>query len=496
VIARTPISLRDTSAGEPLAPVSPVPTNAQPVSAPTRRRGRPKRSAGEVTGTPVAAGKPYKSFPLTAHRNGQFCKKIRGQLFYFGSVKDPDAALKRYHEHCAGLHSGRINAVKRDVGLTVRDLANRFLESAEARRDAGELSPRTFADYYRDCERLVTFFGRDRVVESITRDDLKSLRKHLARGVNPETLNGRVGVTRSIFKFAYEEELVEKPIRFGKDLKRPDRRLLRRSRADAGRKHFLAGEIRTLLDAATLQLRAMILLGINCGMGNLDVAALPANCIDVEHGWIDYPRAKTGVRRRCPLWPETVKAIVAVQADRQAASIKPMPGAQGLLFVTRRGHPFVRSAAKVLADGRPHVVEHDAIATTLKRIMERKGIAIRGLGFYGLRRSFETIGAETGNQVAVDHIMGHVPATSDMGAVYRQHVAESALRQVTSHVHTWLFGAASDGKPVATPVRSTRGSAKPKTSARAGDRKGGSPSGRGRGRNAAPRTPAGRQTGS
>jgi len=27
-----------------------------------------------------------------------------------------------------------------------------------------------------------------------------------------------------------------------------------------------------------------------------------------------------------------------------------------------------------------------------------------------------------------------------MGAVYRQHVAESALRQVTDHVRKWLFG--------------------------------------------------------
>ena len=74
--------------------------------------------------------------------------------------------------------------------------------------------------------------------------------------------------------------------------------------------------------------------------------------------------------------------------------------------------------------------------------MARKSIALPGLGFYGLRRSFETIGSETGNQVAVDHIMGHVPASSDMGAVYRQHVAESALRQVTDHVHDWLFGKA------------------------------------------------------
>lgn len=441
MIAPTTQTIRDTSHAKGAASGTSATSARQPLSPPARRRGRPPRTAGEAPTRPARVGKPYKTFPLTPHRNGQFCKKIRGQLFYFGSVNDPDSALRRYHEHCAGLHSGRMTQVPRDGdSLTIRELANRFLEAAEARRDAGELSPRTFVDYYRDCERLVRFYGGDRDVESITRDDLKALRKHLARGINPQTLNGRIGVTRSVFKFAYEEELIDKPIRFGKDLKRPDRRIMRLSQAEAGRKHFLAAEIRSLLEAAKPQLRAMILLGINCGMGNRDVAALPANRIDLEHGWIDYPRAKTGVRRRCPLWPETVKAIAAVIDARKDVRRKLNPEAEGLLFVTRKGHPFVRSTAKVLRGGRPHVVEHDAIATTLKRIMDRHGITMRGLGFYGLRRSFETIGAETGNQVAVDHIMGHVPHTSDMGAVYRQHVAESALRQVTDHVRTWLFG--------------------------------------------------------
>jgi hypothetical protein len=136
------------------------------------------------------------------------------------------------------------------------------------------------------------------------------------------------------------------------------------------------------------------------------------------------------------------------------------------------------------------------VADAIQKAMKKAGVNLKGLGFYGLRRSFETIGAETGNQVAVDHIMGHVPATADMGAVYRQHVAESALRQVTDHVHTWLFSAASDGESVATTVRSTRGSVKPKTSPKTGGDKAEAASGRGRGRNAAPRTPAERRMGS
>ena len=38
--------------------------------------------------------KPRPDFPLFAHSNGQWTKKIRGRLHYFGLWRDPDAALK------------------------------------------------------------------------------------------------------------------------------------------------------------------------------------------------------------------------------------------------------------------------------------------------------------------------------------------------------------------------------------------------------------------
>jgi 2'-5' RNA ligase len=33
-------------------------------------------------------------FPLTLHKTGQFCKKIRGKIYYFGT--DKKEALSRY----------------------------------------------------------------------------------------------------------------------------------------------------------------------------------------------------------------------------------------------------------------------------------------------------------------------------------------------------------------------------------------------------------------
>ena len=62
-------------------------------------------------------------------------------------------------------------------------------------------------------------------------------------------------------------------------------------------------------------MQAMILLGINCGFGNVDCARLLLT--DIKNDWVSFPRPKTGAIRRCPLWPETVKAIEAALAERK-----------------------------------------------------------------------------------------------------------------------------------------------------------------------------------
>jgi integrase len=61
----------------------------------------------------------------------------------------------------------------------------------------------------------------------------------------------------------------------------------------------------------------------------------------------------------------------------------------------------------------------------------------KGLSFYSLRHTFETIGGAAKDQIAVDAIMGHV--TPGMGTNYRDSVDDGRLRAVTDHVHAWLF---------------------------------------------------------
>jgi len=110
-------------------------------------------------------------------------------------------------------------------------------------------------------------------------------------------------------KFAIDSGLTERAIRYGQSFAKPSRKTVRIARAKQGRRIFEADELRRIIDSATLPLRAMILLGINGGLGQSDIAGLPKTPIDYKGGWLDYPRPKTGIGRCVPMWPKTATAL-------------------------------------------------------------------------------------------------------------------------------------------------------------------------------------------
>ncbi len=117
--------------------------------------------------------KPSEDFPLFPHASGQWAKKIKGKLWYFGSWSDPNAALNRYLDEKFEHEQGRVPKSREPgsqggcSGCSVRDLANTFLTSQERRLNAGELSQRSFADYFQACKRLVDFFGKQTGVSTL-----------------------------------------------------------------------------------------------------------------------------------------------------------------------------------------------------------------------------------------------------------------------------------------------------------------------------------------
>jgi len=96
------------------------------------------------TAKPAKPRKPYPAFPLTAHTNGRWCKKIRGKVRFFGVWADPQAALDRYLRAAADLRAGRRPRQTTLPGeeVTVKDLCNGYLSYQLGRAEPGEIGYR------------------------------------------------------------------------------------------------------------------------------------------------------------------------------------------------------------------------------------------------------------------------------------------------------------------------------------------------------------------
>jgi integrase len=207
--------------------------------------------------------------------------------------------------------------------------------------------------------------------------------------------------------------------------KMPSAKSLRIDRLAKGKRFLEAEDLRKLIDAAKVPLKAQILLGLNCGFGCTDVASLPNWALNLKAGIVSFPRPKTGVERRAFLWPETIAALKDAIAERP----DPIEAADAeLVFLTRFGRRFVR------ANPQGHPI--DKVSDAFKKLLRDADIECRG-SFYVLRHVFETIAGASRDQVAVNHIAGHVD--SSMAGAYREHIDDERLKAVTDHVHKWLF---------------------------------------------------------
>lgn len=417
----------------------------------------PQSTAKPKAAKPVRGKDFPKDSPLTPHNNGRWCKKVNGRLHYFGYWADHAAAVGEWLDQKDDILAGRDpKAAKAVEGLTIGDvgskkgLCNYFLTAKWEAVGARELSPRSWQDYKATCERVQRVFGKTALVSTLTPDDFLRLRKDMAKTLGPVSIGNEITRTRVLFNWAADDEdgkpLLDKPVTFGKLFKRPNPKVLRAHEHSQRLKHgvrmFEADELRAIIAAANVQFKAMILLGVNCGFGNNDLGLLPTYALDLNRGWVDFPRPKTAEERRCPLWPETVSAI------RDAIARRPMPKNEAddeLVFITKRGLCWskTRNCGATMSDGKPDVdgSRDNPISKEMAKLLKEVGLKRPRLNFYGLRHTFQTIGEESGDQVATKAIMGHTPAPNDMSEKYRERISDDRLRRVVNHVRNWLLTA-------------------------------------------------------
>jgi len=380
------------------------------------------------TGKPA---KPSDDFPLFPHDSGQWAKKVRGKLHYFGPWVDPKAALARWNTEKDDLLAGRVRS--NGNGLTIMELCNKFLNSKRRQVESGELEQRTWQDYHDICERVQGVLGKQTLVLDLRAENFEKLRSAFAKGergkaIGPVALGNCITRSRVLFNYAYGNELIDRPVKYGKAFSKPKRAVLRKDRKKRPKKMFSAAEIKLMLGKASIQLKAMILLGINAALANHDCALLELGQLNLDDGWLEFPRPKTGIDRRARLWPETVQAIKAALLSRPQARDK---AHDQRVFITKFGTTW-EPKTKGWCDS--------PISKETAKLLNDLGIKRQGVNFRSLRHTFQTIAEKSLDKDAVRYVMGHVEPTGDMSAVYSEELpSDKRLTKIAKRVRKWLF---------------------------------------------------------
>ena len=367
--------------------------------------------------------------PLFKHRNGQWCKKVRGRLRYFGT--DLDEALKRWASEKDHLLAG-LDPPRTDRNPSIAELANLFMDATRKRVAAGDVRPDLPRHNERVIRRVIGTLGPSARLSSLTpaawqrvRTDLASA--DLSRGRTEPRAATTVALDlarlRGFLAWCQEQKLIG-DLDTGGALKPPPKRIIRRAKAAGGPRLWKPEELRAVIDAAGPLFRPVVLLAINAAMGTADIGRLRRSDYTSTTEFLHQPRYKTGVDRRVWLWPETRQAIDVAVRRRPDPQRKRYADR---LLLTVRGLPWWRTEGETVLE---------LTGSSFRTAASRAGVSGRSL--YDGRRTFRTIASEVCDLEATDLVMGHEGRGA--GHTYLQGVSDERIRAVCAHVRSWLFG--------------------------------------------------------
>ena len=323
----------------------------------------------------------------------------RTEQFYFGkeaddpkgerAISDPVVGwLARRAAILEGVDNIRVQATADDPGLG--ELMNRFLIFKRNKVHAGELSLSMLHDYIGEVEHFVTFLKPSTPAGGLRPEHFSAYMMHLIRDrkLGRHARKRVRGLITAFLRFGAKNAWYVMP-NTGTDWVAPatDPDSIRQAKTRAGVKDYsdriLTGEeIDQLLLRAPPTFKALILLGINTGMGPADLGRLTWDKVDLDSGRLIYPRPKTGAPRVGFLWKKTRQALLQVRILKHNRAAVEQGGDAALVFLTRTGRPFyvekeIHSEVKV--DGKvvsklTGVALSNTISGTFTRMVARRDL--------------------------------------------------------------------------------------------------------------------------
>jgi len=245
------------------------------------------------------------SNPISFHKHTkQYYVTRGGKRIYLGS--DKEQALEKYHRLGLGLQLTAVEEIAPNPLISAKELANRFIAAQRANWRNPETTLKCYTGwlgrFLRDHPRLM---AADLTVE-VFADWKLSLKE---RKYSAESINHYLSAVRAMYTFAEDTDLIRKAPKL--------RRVKNEARVKLGAKDkplYTPKDLQKMLGKADLQMKAMILLALNCGFGPKDVRDLTWSHIDGER--VTLPRSKTGICQTYLLWAEVRTLLVEIRQER------------------------------------------------------------------------------------------------------------------------------------------------------------------------------------
>ena len=238
----------------------------------------------------------------------------------------------------------RARVVKVPTASTAQHHAERFLDFHREKAKSKVISTGRFGSIRNGIRNFLQWFGPSRALKEISEADVSGYYGHLVsrlekggKGNSGDTLWGLFQVFKQFVASAAEESpeiplpknLRSKKFQISKTRREPD--------------PFTKDEFQLILTHSNERLRAHLLLMLNCGLYQGDVAELMAKEVDLATGRIIRVRSKkqkiqskksksSPIKLNWLLWDETVKLL------------KEQGNTKGLVFLNEDGNPLVRGA--------------------------------------------------------------------------------------------------------------------------------------------------------
>jgi len=282
---------------------------------------------------------------------------------------------------------------------TITSVVEAYLATRKQEVASGNLAPSSYSsdvyrldEFKRHCERE----RKSKLADIVTGEFLGAYRSKLldaiAKGkTSPVSVKHVLRTVKACLKWAYKQEIIDAMPRVFEDYAKitlPTPPLA----------FYTVDEIQALYKVATPRVRLYMLLGLNLGYTQSDIATLEHGHIDWATNTVTRNRHKTGQPQLAKLWPTTAALLKENMTN---------PAKTALMLLGENGNHLVSESET--AKGKP--IKVDAIATSYARLKAKANMADDSRGFKVFRKtSAENIGkSEEGRKYPhlVDLFLGH-----------------------------------------------------------------------------------------